>query len=485
MTIQQPIAGNEASTASDPRYTLVIVFAILAVLVFYLSAVHYYFGGDYTAPLSSIGGIFSGIGKFDLSQAFNFIAWVMLLFPIAIILRTRAWFGFEGKQSYAGNLFNDSGLRNFFFEMLVLSIIGWLFWFVVGNAITNLAAANIASGFGFLSREAGFGINFSPFIDYSESSHYSTVYFVGLQNTLLVAVLGIILATMLGFIIGVARLSSNWIISRLAYVYVEVMRNIPLLLWIFIWYFSVLRLLPEKQDPLNLGPLGLLNVAGYYAPKPIFSEGSGWIWIALLVGIVASFVVSRWARARQMATGKQFPVLWASVGLIVGLPVLALLATGIPVSFELPESSRFGPRGGMRVIPELLGLLVALVTYTSSYIAEIVRAGILAVNKGQTEASYALGLRPGSTLRLVVIPQAMRVIIPPMTNQYLNLTKNSSLAVAIAYPDLVSVFAGTVLNQTGQAVEVVLITMLTYLTISLVTAWIMNWFNARMALVER
>lgn len=485
MAVQQPTAGGEVSAQSDPRYPLVIIFAVLAILAFYLSAVHYFFEGSYGAPLASIGGIAEGIVNFDLARVFNFISLVLLLFPIAIIFRTKAWFGFEGKQSYAGNLFNDSGLRNFFFEMLVMAFLGFIFWFFVGNTVRNLEAANISSGFGFLERSAGFGINFSPFINYSESSDYLTVYFVGLQNTLIVGVLGIILATLLGFAVGVARLSTNWVISRVAYAYVEVMRNIPLLLWIFIWYFSVLRLLPNKQDPLDLGPLGLLNVAGYYAPKPIFGDGSGWIWIALAIGIVASFFVARWAKARQMATGQQFPVFWTAVGLIVGLPILALLATGIPLSFEMPSASRFGPKGGARVIPELLGLLVALVTYTSAYIAEIVRAGILAINKGQTEASNALGLRAGPTLRLVVIPQAMRVIIPPMTNQYLNLTKNSSLAVAIAYPELVSVFAGTALNQTGQAVEILLMTMLTYLALSLLTAWFMNWFNARMALVER
>ncbi len=485
MAVQQPIADGDVSAQSDPRFLLVTVFAALAILAFYLSAVYNYFEGDYGAPFASIGGIAGGVVSIDIAKIFNFIALVLLLFPIAIIFRTKAWFGFEGKQSYAGNVFNDSGLRNFFFEMLVMAFLGFVFWFFVGNTVRNLAAANISSGFGFLDRAAGFGINFSPFIQYSETSTYLTVYMVGLQNTLIVAVLGIILATLLGFIVGVARLSTNFVISQVAYAFVEVMRNIPLLLWIFIWYFSVLRLLPSKQDPLDLGPLGLLNVAGYYAPRPVFGDGAGWIGIAFIVGIIATIFVARWAKARQMATGEQFPVFWTALGLIIGLPILALLASGIPLTFEMPTASRFGPRGGARVIPEFLGLLVALVTYTAAYIAEIVRAGILAVNKGQTEAANALGLRSGPTLRLVVIPQAMRVIIPPMTNQYLNLTKNSSLAVAIAYPELVSVFAGTALNQTGQAVEILLMTMLTYLTISLLTAWFMNWFNARMALVER
>lgn len=382
-------------------------------------------------------------------------------------------------------IFNDPKVRGAAIQILLIVLIAFVLWSMASNAATNLAKAGIASGFGFLNVTAGFGINISPFIEYSETSTYGRVYLVGLQNTLVVAIAGIVMATVIGFIVGVARLSTNWVIAKLAYVYVEVMRNIPLLLWIFIWYFSVLRLLPGKAEPINLGPLGLLNIAGYYAPKAVYGAGAGWIGIAFIAGIVGSFVIARWARQRQMATGEQFPVFWTAVGLIVGLPVIAYFVTGMPVSFEFPTPSRFGPRGGARIYPEFLGLLVALSTYTASYIAEIVRGGILAISHGQTEASHALGLRPGPTLRLVVIPQAMRVIIPPMTNQYLNLTKNSSLAVAIAYPDLVSVFAGTTLNQTGQAVEVLLTTMLTYLLLSLITSLFMNWFNAKMALVER
>lgn len=382
-------------------------------------------------------------------------------------------------------IFNDPRIRGAAIQILLVVLIVFLIWGMVSNAATNLARAGIASGFGFLNVTAGFGINISPFVEYSETSSYGRVYLVGLQNTLVVAITGIILATVVGFIVGIARLSTNWVVSKLAYAFVEVMRNIPLLLWIFIWYFSVLRLLPDKAAPIDFGPFGLLNIAGYYAPKAVFGPGAGWIGLALLAGILASIVIYRWARARQMATGQQFPVFWTAVGLIVGLPLVAYVLTGFPLSFELPTTSRFGPRGGARIYPEFLGLLVALSFYTAAYIAEIVRAGILAISHGQTEASYALGMRRGHTLRLVIIPQAMRVIIPPLTNQYLNLTKNSSLAVAIAYPDLVSVFAGTTLNQTGQAVEVLLMTMLTYLALSLLTSLFMNWFNAKMALVER
>lgn len=484
MAVQHPPASGIRQD-SDPRYALVIVFAVLCIIAFFWSAISYFFEGDFGAPFASIGGIFAGIATVNAAKIFNFISLALLLFPLAIAFRTYSWFEVEGKQSFAGNVFNDSSLRNFFFEMLLLGFLGFGFWFLVGNAVRNLEAANIASGFGFLGNTAGFGINFAPFVSYAETSSYGTVFFVGLFNTLLVAIVGIILATVIGFVVGVARLSTNWVISRVAYVYVEIMRNIPLLLWIFIWYFSVLRLLPSPRDSINLGPLGFLNIRALFTPKPIFESGAIWILAALIVGIVASWFIARWAHKRQMATGEQFPVFWSSMGLIFLLPIVFYFLTGRPVSFDWPELSRFGARGGFALPPEFLGLLLALSTYTSAYIAEIVRAGILAINKGQTEASNALGLRAGPTLRLVVIPQAMRVIIPPMTNQYLNLTKNSSLAVAIAYPDLVSVFAGTALNQTGQAVEILLMTMLTYLTLSLLTSMFMNWFNARMALVER
>ena len=382
-------------------------------------------------------------------------------------------------------LLNDPKVRGAIVQAVLLIIIIWLIYNMVNNAAVNLAKAGIASGFDFLNREAGFGLNFSPFIDYTETSTYGTVYWVGLQNTLLLAVLGVFFATIIGFLVGVARLSSNWVISKMAYWYVEILRNIPLLLQIFIWYKGVLATLPGKRDSLDLGFAGQLNAAGLYAPKPIFAAGASWIFWAFLAGIVLTWIIGRWARKRQMATGQQFPTFWAGLGLILGLPILAYLITGMPISLEYPVAGNFGPRGGMQVIPEFIALMIALSTYTAAFIAEIVRAGILAVNRGQTEASHALGLRPGPALRLVIIPQALRVIIPPLTSQYLNLTKNSSLAVAIAYPDLTAVFAGTALNQTGQAVEILLMTMLTYLAISLAVSLFMNWYNSKMALVER
>lgn len=383
---------------------------------------------------------------------------------------------------------NDQRVRGILFQvLLVLAIVG-LAWSLVHNTAANLRAQGIGFGFDILLNTAGFQVN-QTLIPYQETSTYARVYVVGLLNTLLVAGLGVVLATIIGFVVGIARLSRNWIIARAAAVYIEALRNIPLLLQIFIWYFAVLRLLPAKREALSLGPLGLLNIAGWYAPSPVLGEGFALIPVTLLVAILGIFALAAWARRRLAATGQAFPVFLTSVGLIAAAFILPSLIIGIfwgaPLSFEYPTMGNFGPRGGARLYPELMGLLMALSFYTATFIAEIVRAGILAVSQGQTEAAYSLGLRPGPTLRLVVIPQAMRVIIPPLTSQYLNLTKNSSLAVAIAYPDLVSVFAGTALNQTGRAVEFILITMATYLMISLITSLFMNWYNARMALVER
>lgn len=384
---------------------------------------------------------------------------------------------------------NDQRVRSVIFQVLLIVGIVSFGWWIVQNTAANLRAQGLPFGFGMLKDTAGFQINQS-LIHYQETSSYGRVYFVGLLNTLLIGAVGIVFATILGFTIGIARLSQNWVIAKMAYVYIEAIRNIPLLLQIFIWYFGVLRLLPSKRDALDLGPFGLLNIAGFYAPNPVFGDGSGLLGIALILGIAGAIAVRTWARKRQMETGEQFPVFLTCFGLVIGLPLLAyIIATiaysGSPITFVYPELGRFGPKGGLRIYPEFMGLLFALSFYTASFIAEIVRAGILAISHGQTEAAYSVGLRPGPTLRLVVIPQAMRVIIPPLTSQYLNLTKNSSLAVAIAYPDLVSVFAGTALNQTGRAIEIILITMGTYLVISLVTSTFMNWYNAKVAIVER
>ena len=380
---------------------------------------------------------------------------------------------------------NDPRIRAIFFQAVVLGAVLLGGAYLVNNTLANLERQGIASGFGFLNTTAGFSISMS-LVEYSEESSYGRAFLVGLLNTLLVSVIGVFFATIVGFIIGVARLSHNWLIAKLAATYIEILRNIPLLLQLFFWYFAVLRVLPSpKQSKLELFDAFFLNIRGLYAPKPIFEPGFDWIWIGLLIAIVAVVVLARWAHKRQDKTGEQFPVFFNSLGILVGLPALAAIATGFPVSWDMPVLKGFNFRGGIVLIPEMVALLVALSAYTAAFIAEIVRAGIMAVSHGQTEAAYALGLRARPTLRLVIIPQALRVIIPPLTSQYLNLTKNSSLAAAIAYPDIVLVFAGTVLMQTGQAVEIIVITMACYLTISLIISSFMNWYNKKMALVER
>jgi general L-amino acid transport system permease protein len=307
---------------------------------------------------------------------------------------------------------------------------------------------------------------------------------VGLLNTLEVAVVGIITASIIGFIVGIARLSSNWLIAKLAQIYVEIFRNIPPLLVIFFWYKGVIAVLPQARSSLAL-PLGsYLNNRGLFFPKPLWGNGAWLVAVALLVGIVLSIVIRRWARARQEKTGEQFPSGWASLGLIVGLPLATFLALGAPLTFEYPVAGKFNLTGGSVIGPEFISLYLALSFYTASFIAEIVRAGIKAVAKGQTEAASALGLRANMTTRLIIIPQALRIIIPPLTSQYLNLTKNSSLAVAVGFADVVAV-GGTMLNQTGQAVEIVTLWLVIYLSLSVSTAVFMNWFNSKMALVER
>lgn len=383
------------------------------------------------------------------------------------------------------SLLYDPKIRGYFYQFLLLAAVGFLIWSAASNAIENLRAQKIASGFGFWHNASGFDIN-QKLIPYDASSGtYGRAFWVGLLNTLLVASIGIVLATFLGFFVGVARLSGNWIVSKIAMIYVEVIRNVPLLLQLFFWYNAVLKPLPNPRQSIELPAGALLNNRGLYIPDPQLGPGGGLILWALLFGLVATFLFRAWARKQQAATGTQYPIGWVALGLIVVLPTLVYFVTGRPISFVYPELAGFNLRGGIQIFPEFVALLIGLTTYTAGFIAEVVRAGILAVSKGQTEAAHALGLRPGPTLKLVVIPQAMRVIIPPLTSNYLNLTKNSSLAVAIGYPDLVQVFTGTVLNQTGQAVEVVAITMAVYLTISLVTSLFMNIYNKRMALVER
>jgi general L-amino acid transport system permease protein len=379
----------------------------------------------------------------------------------------------------------DPKVRSIAYQVILCAVIVFLAWSAVRNAADNLARAKIASGFGFWDQTAGFDIS-QTLIEYTaQSGTYGRAFWVGLLNTLLVAAIGIVLATVVGFLVGIARLSKNFLLAKLSAGYVELVRNVPLLLQLLFWYNAVLKALPDLRDSWTLPGSIFLNNRGFFAPYPIFGPAMKFVVAAFVIGLIGAFAYSKWARKKQEQTGQQSPVGLVALGLIVGLPIVAFFLAGMPATLEFPEKGRFNIRGGLEILPELVALLIGLTFYTGAFIAEVVRAGIMAVSKGQTEAAGALGLRNGPTLKLVVIPQAMRVIIPPLTSQYLNLTKNSSLAVFVGYPDLVQIFTGTVLNQTGQAVEVVMITMAVYLSISLVTSLVMNWYNARIALVER
>ncbi len=381
-------------------------------------------------------------------------------------------------------IWNDPQYRALFFQFVLVIALGYFLVSIVDNTLDNMESRGISTGFAFLSEPSGFGI-LQSLIEFDESHTYGRTFLVGLLNTVLISVLGIFFATILGFIMGVARLSHNWLIAKLATVYIETFRNLPLLLQIFFWYFAVLAALPGVRQSMSLGAGIEFNNRGLYIPAPVPEAGFNIVMWLVLIGIIASYFLRRWAHIRQDKTGQQFPVFWASMGLIIGLPFLVFLVLGAPLTWDYPELRGFNFQGGISIIPELLALLLALTIYTGTFIAETVRAGINAVSHGQTEASMALGLTRGQTLRLIVIPQAMRVIIPPLTSQYLNLAKNSSLATAIGYPDLVNVFMGTTLNQTGQAVEITAMTMAVYLTMSLTISMFMNWYNKKMALVER
>ena len=378
----------------------------------------------------------------------------------------------------------DPEKRSIVFQVAAVAFVGYILWALTSNTMNNLETRGIASGFDFLSFNTSFDIG-ETLIEYSPESTYFRAFWVGVLNTLLVSSIGIVFATILGFSVGIARLSKNFVIAKMAAVYVDTLRNIPLLLQLFFWYFAVLRPLPLPKNAIAWGESIFLSNRGLVGPKPIFESGFGWIVAALVIAIIGIVFLARWAKKRQEATGQQFPVFYTSLALLIVLPFVAAAATGFPLDWDIPMLKGFNFKGGMVLTPEFAALVGALSIYTSSFIAEIVRAGVLAVNHGQSEAAFALGIKPKFTMRLVIIPQALRVIIPPLTSQYLNLTKNSSLAAAIAYPDLVAVFAGTVLNQVGQAVEIMAMTLAVYLFFSLVISTFMNWYNAKMALVER
>jgi general L-amino acid transport system permease protein len=381
-------------------------------------------------------------------------------------------------------LYIETRLPEFVLQVALCAVLGLLAYGAVHNAADNLARAKIATGFGFWNVTAGFDIS-QTLIAYSpQTSTNGRAFWVGVLNTLLVAGLGIVCATVLGFAIGIARLSTNFLVERLATAYVELIRNVPLLLQLLFWYNAVLKALPEIGASIVLPGGILLNNRGLFTPRTQFADLGQMLavlGVVLLVAVAFNIVVGRMARPR----GKLAFRLVGTIAIAIGVPVATLVASGGPFAFDYPQLGRYNVEGGKEILPEFAALLLGLSIYTAAFIAEVVRAGLMAVSRGQTEAAQALGLRRMQTLRLIVIPQAMRVIIPPLTNQYLNLTKNSSLAVAIGYPDLVQIFAGSVLNITGQAIEVVVITMAVYLSFSLVTSLVMNLNNARFALVER
>ena len=379
--------------------------------------------------------------------------------------------------------FYDPKIRGYASQVIVVLLLLWGLYVIIGNTQANLKKLNQNFGFDFLTQAAGFDLSTS-LIEYSSNSTYGRAIVAGLLNTILVAVLGIIFATIIGFVVGVARLSKNRVISGAATLYIELIRNVPLLLQIFMWYALVLKPLPGVKDAYSLFGSVFLSKKGIVMPHPNFGSGA-WVGVLFLaIGLLGTWAFRKWARKQQETTGRIIPMWLISIPIIILSPFIGLLLVGWPLSFDFPELKGFNFSGGMTMVPEMAALLIALIVYSATFIAETVRSGIQAVSHGQSEASSALGLSRGMALRLVVIPQAMRVIIPPLASQYLNLTKNSSLAIAVGYPDLMYA-GGTVNNQSGKAIEVVFILMVVYLSLSLLTALFMNWFNSRMKLVER
>ena len=382
------------------------------------------------------------------------------------------------------NFIFNKNVQGVFYQVVTLSLVILGIYYIVQNTAQNMVARGLASGFNFLGVESQFDIQMT-LIEYSPTSTYFDAFIVGLLNTLLVAGIGILFATIIGFAFGIMRLSSNWLVAKIAESYIEIIRNIPLLLQIFFWYFAVLRALPKPKQSIEFMDSIFLNNRGLFVPDPNVGEGSSILFYLFWFSVIISIGIFVWAKKRQNNTGKTFPAFYASMFLIIGTFIITLAALGFPISFEYPELKGFNFKGGMKLIPELVALTFALAMYTAAFIAEVVRAGIQSVSKGQKEAARSVGLKEGLVLRLIIIPQALRLIVPPLTNQFLNLTKNSSLAAAIAYPDLVLVFAGTALMQTGQAIEIIGMVMGVYLFLSLFTSVVMNLFNRYMKVDER
>ena len=382
-------------------------------------------------------------------------------------------------------LWRNQEYRSVFIQITTILILFTFLGMIGNNVVTNLEKAGKEFSFGFLSYPAGYDITFQPFISFSPTDTHLRAAVVGLLNTLLVAVTGVIIASILGFTMGILRLSNNWLISRIVYVFLEFTRNIPVLLHILFVYGIFLYVLPVPKKAVSISDTVFLTNRGFFIPSPVFEDGFGYVLLALLAAITAVIAFVIWERKNQDETGENYPVFSISAAIIIGLPLLTFFISGSPLSWDLPAIKGFNFKGGTSLKPEYIALTFALAYYTACFIAEIVRSGILAVSKGQTEASHALGLTHGSTLRLVIIPQALRVIIPPLASQYLNLTKNSSLAIAIGYMDVVATIGGISLMQTGKEMETMIFVLLTYLSISLLISAFMNWFNKRMALVER
>jgi general L-amino acid transport system permease protein len=378
----------------------------------------------------------------------------------------------------------DKKVRDLASQAAVVAALLALGWFFVANAAENMTKAGIASGFDFLFRGSGIEVPMH-LVPHTAAHDFLNLLLVGVLNTVVVSVLGIVAATALGFLIGIARLSSNWLLAALAGAYVEIVRNIPLLLFVFFWYFGIIRSLPGPRESLNLLDLFFLNSRGAYLPAPESWRGFIAVPLVLALGIIAAWAIARWAAARQARTGAIFPTVTVGLILTLGLTVVALLWAGVAAKWDVPALRGINFRGGMVLIPEFVAIFAALVTYTAGFVAEIVRGGILAIGKGQWEAAHALGLTRAQALRLIVVPQALRVMVPPLTSQYLNVLKNSSFGAAIAYPELVSVFMGSALNATGQAIEIIAITLGIYLALSLSVSAFMNWYNARIALTTR
>ncbi|MEQ8805479.1 MAG: ABC transporter permease subunit [Rhodospirillales bacterium] len=381
-------------------------------------------------------------------------------------------------------LWRNKETRSVIIQIVTMALLFAFFAYIINNAVLNLQALGKTFSFDFLKEPASYDIN-QTLIEYTSRSSHARAMLVGILNTALVAVCGVILATILGFVLGVIRLSNNWLASRIVYVFIEFTRNVPVLLHILLIHGIMVHFLPLPKQAISVGDALFLSNRGVYAPRPEFLDGFGFTVAAFGIAVIAAVVFRRWAKKVQEDTGKIYPVFLICTGIIIGLPLLVFLISGSPLVWELPKMGRFNLQGGVMMLPEFLALWLALSLYTSAFIAEIVRSGIMAINKGQWEAAGALGIRRNRVLQLVIIPQALRVIIPPLASQYLNLTKNSSLAIAIGYMDIVATIGGITLMQTGKEMETMILVLLLYLSFSLVISAFMNWYNKRIALVER